>query len=747
MSEYVPEPGKKIEPQNQPSPKEAVWSWLAPFKSSWQTTLQIDRSNITAFQAIRSTLGLALPLILGVATGQMTTFVLVASGGLMTGSVGLQDPHRKRTRTMLLCSLFVTISALVGGMVGGFGWLPVLVAISIWGIVAGMFASISQAAQIVAIQACCALIIYAHLELDPLHAALVAAAVGAGALFQTLLATIPSPWSNTVPERNALAKIYQQLADHAANASNENEQSVLLLSNALQEGHTTLLYSDTRSEQGKMFARLLEEAEHIRLTLSILMRRWRHLRLKEPDKEKASECLTLIIHANGAELQAIVRTLKSRSPLPELEASSHFEEIKRAIAELRQLALTADKQAELQQILSYCTTLLGELHIARRLAISWRHARRYWPAHIRFPYPRPPHLRLEDVRLNLRANLTPRSSAFRHATRLGVALMLATALYQVFFHTSIERGYWIPMTTALVLRSDFITTFTRGIARLVGTTLGAMLTTLLVVLIAPSPVLLVAIVVIAVYLMYTTIFANYTIFSTATTMAIAFLLAFTNAPTLTTVVNRTVDTAIGGTLALLLYAIWPTWEQTQVPENIAKRLETLGHYLNEIVQRYADPTEPQTEIFSKQHKEARLARLNAHGSVQRSLQEPAAHRVDAELANDVLAAADNVARCVLVLEAYLYDNPYHDTLPEVTPFSVSADQALSQLATAIRTRQQNITLPDLQGAFQQFKAAAKMKTQMQSETREQWHFVIEETKHIVTYIQAIRQLLSTATFA
>jgi hypothetical protein len=220
-------------------------SWLAALGSSWQAALQFDRSQITAFQAIRSTIGLVIPLALGVATGQITAGVVIASGSLMLGSVGLRDPYPTRVRAMLLASLFVALSTLVGGLTGSVGWLLIL-ATGIWGIVAGMFASISPVTLVVGLQACSALIVYAHLALTPMQAVQVALLVGLGALFQTLLAIIPSPWRNTAPERSALAAIYQKLAEYAANVF--SEQDVLQLADVLLQGHTTLSHSDTRSE-------------------------------------------------------------------------------------------------------------------------------------------------------------------------------------------------------------------------------------------------------------------------------------------------------------------------------------------------------------------------------------------------------------------------------------------------------------------------------------------------------------------
>jgi uncharacterized membrane protein YccC len=719
--------------------------WLRTFKASWKMALHLDRSSLTPFQAVRSTLGVGVPLLLGIATGQVETGVLIASGALMLGSVGLKDPYQKRAQTMLLACVFVTLSALVGGVVGGLGWLPVLISVGVWGLVAGMFASINQTAQVVAIQACSALIVYTHLDLDPPHALLVAGAVGLGTLLQLFLATIPSPWTNTIPERTALATIYRKLAEAASKPSDEQ---TLQASEALLSGHNTLLSGNTRSEKGRMFARLLEEAEHLRLTLFVLRRQQQYFeqRATDPALKSASAYLDQIIRTGASALQSIALELQSSSNIMESGAQARRDEMKRLIGELRKLAEQADNAQDFEQTLAYCTALLGELHIARRLSRAWRYARQYWPVRIRFPYPRPPHLYLEDIRTNLRANLTPRSNAFRHAVRLSVVLLLATLLYQVF-HLSVERGYWIPMTAALVLRSDFSTTFTRGIARLLGTMLGAVLTTLLVVLLLPSQGLLVAFIILASYVMFTTLFANYAIFSVGTTMAVVFLLSFINAPTVTTALDRALDTIAGGLLALLVYAAWPTWEQSQVPENIAQRLEMLGLYVYTLMQAYADPGQATEQTLEKYHKESRLARSNARGSVQRSLQEPPAHRVDAELAEGLLVAADTISRSALVLEAYLNDNPQPRAFPAALDFAQAVKDALETLATAVRTRQPVNGTPALAAAFQRLKASTRASRQLQPGNYQEWQFVTEEAKRVMTSIQAMQQMLATSSFS
>lgn len=712
-------------------------SWLASLGTSWRAVWQFDRSQFTSFQAIRCTLGFMLPLALGVATGQVTASLVIAVGGLLLGLVGLRDPSRTRARGMLLDSLFMALSALVGGITGSVGWLLVLVT-GMWGVVAGVFASVSPMGLIVGLHACSALVVFAHFALTPVQALQIAALVGIGALFQTLLTIIPSPWTNTAPERSALVAIYQKLAAYAANVF--SGQDVLQLADVLIQGQTTLFQSDTRTEQGKLFARLLEKAERVRLTLTILASSARQLTREQQREGGASDHLCRIMQASAGELRTIAQALHPSRHFIETSGSEPEEAIQQSLTELRRLAQTSGGKPEIERILPYCTALLSELYLARRLAVSWRDARQGWSLRTHFLYPRPPRLHLADPWSNLRANLTLQSSAFRHALRLGIALSLATALYLVF-HLSADRGYWIPLTVMLVLRSDFITTFTRGIARLLGTMLGAVLTTLLVVFLQPSQPMLVAIITIAAYLMYSTLPANYAIFSAAVAMAVVFLDSFTTSQTVMTAAYRAIDTAIGGALTLLIYALWPTWEQSQVSATISRRIETLGHYLDAILHLYADPGELQTVTLDQRHLEERLARSNARGSVRRMLQEPKAHRVPAELAEGLLEAADPLTRRGLTLEAYLRDHAQRSALPAMATFGQQVDEAMSRLAAALREGRQPPPLPDLPEALRALQAAARADKQAQDEARAQWNFLIAEAKRIVRNIEAIRQLL------
>ena len=78
----------------------------------------------------------------------------------------------------------------------------------------------------------------------------------------------------------------------------------------------------------------------------------------------------------------------------------------------------------------------------------------------------------------------PGGADFRFAWHLALTLAATTAVYRWL---ALPNGYWIPMTVAIVSKSDFYQTASRGLGRLAGTLLGAGLATLLAAELRPEP--------------------------------------------------------------------------------------------------------------------------------------------------------------------------------------------------------------------------------------------------------------------
>src|SRR3989442_8442272 len=180
----------------------------------------------------------------------------------------------------------------------------------------------------------------------------------------------------------------------------------------------------------------------------------------------------------------------------------------------------------------------------------------------------------------------------------------------------------------------------------------------------------------------------------------------------------------GTILALLIYALWPTWERSQVPGNIANRIEALRRYFVAVMDAY------DALAIHERLRESRLARSNAEASVERSLQEPEPYRIDPDLALGLLGAADNIARSVLALEAYLLDNPSRHAIPQITAFTAKVDEALRLLATAIREERPVTALPNLEEALRTLEHAEKSGNRTRNEATTALRFVISEAKHL-----------------
>ena len=189
-------------------------SWFSALKQSIKATLRIDRTQFTALQAVRATIGFAIPLALGVATGHVIEGVSIAAGASLIASVGLTYTNRVRVRTMLLACLGLAISAFVGSLTGRIDILAIL-AIGIWGFGAGMLVAFGQPAVVIGLQSVLAMIVLAHYGLPPLEGALQALLILVGALIQVLLVLIFTPWQRTTTERITLVRVYQRLAGSA----------------------------------------------------------------------------------------------------------------------------------------------------------------------------------------------------------------------------------------------------------------------------------------------------------------------------------------------------------------------------------------------------------------------------------------------------------------------------------------------------------------------------------------------------
>ena len=194
-------------------------------------------------------------------------------------------------------------------------------------------------------------------------------------------------------------------------------------------------------------------------------------------------------------------------------------------------------------------------------------------------------LQLAGWLATLRANLHPQAAIFRHAVRLGLCIALGDMIERSI---SWERAYWLPMTIAVVLKPDFTATFSRGVLRLLGTFGGLALATVLYHLVPDSAFNELLLVGGFTFFLRWLGPANYGVFTMAVSGLVVFLIAATGIPPADVIVSRGLNTAAGGILALIAYALWPTWERTQVSDAMAGMFDASRLYFHALMRRFSE---------------------------------------------------------------------------------------------------------------------------------------------------------------
>jgi hypothetical protein len=156
----------------------------------------------------------------------------------------------------------------------------------------------------------------------------------------------------------------------------------------------------------------------------------------------------------------------------------------------------------------------------------------------------------------LRRHLPPQppteSETPHYALHLAIGLALATGIERSIH---LRSGYWVPLTTLLVLRPVARSTMARALARTVGTMGGAALASALILALHPSWAVLAAFVVTAAFAAYLFQKATYGLLSACVTVYVVFILSLAGVPESEVAVARIAATALGGAIAIAVQAV------------------------------------------------------------------------------------------------------------------------------------------------------------------------------------------------
>ena len=621
----------------------------------WKTVTRVETGKIIPWIALRNTIGVACPLVLGLLYGQLSAGLVMCLGALNVSFSDGKDPYQQRVRRMLTASFFCGLALVIGSVTGRDPIAATLLA-GWWAFGAGMMVALGTTPADIATVSLVVLVVFEAQPMEPHKALLSGLLAYGGGLFQTLLSVASWFHQRYEPERRALGELYaglKRMIEEHVDAS----EAPPATSQSSEAGKALSSLSRDYSLEGERYRSLLNQAERARLGILAIKRLRARMRREsvQGSPEVLDRALAIAAYTCGEVSRLLLRDAVSINVAAQLDLLLAIAKVIPDSPDARfQVAALA---GQLRSAVSLASHSIG----AGQRAFERQEAKK------------PLALRLTSSLAILRANLSLHSAAFRHALRLACCMAIGVALGRAF---GLLRPYWIPMTIAIVLKPDFSTTFSRGALRAAGTYAGLIVATGLFHVMHPAAAL--QIVFLAAFTFLCRCFgpANYGILTAAVSGLVVLLVALTGVAPQEVIVARGLNTTIGGLLALVAYVVWPTWEREQLPEGMAAMLDAYRQYFRALTRA---PSELDTLRLA-----GRLARTNMEASVERYRAEPGASADQLERLMSMLASSHRFAHAVMTIEAELAANLSRSIPPEFSRYFEAVDRTLELLAATLR---------------------------------------------------------------
>jgi uncharacterized membrane protein YccC len=708
-------------------PKEAPP--LNKWQAFWRGVLHVDTAKMDPWIATRNAIGVAVPLAVGIAIGMPLGGLAVASGALNVSYSDGQDPYKQRAKRMLASSVLCAVAVMAGGLAGHHNAVAIAM-IAVWAFGSGMAITLGTTGESLGVISLVVLIIYAAQTLTPERALQAGALAFAGGVLQMLLSLGLWPVRAYEPERRALANLYLTLGRAASSPAQLMKAPPPAESSTLAQAALAGRASDHTLESER-FRSLLSQAERMRLRLFTLGRLLRRMR-RERFGFAPAEVLEHFLESAAHVMTAIGESLLREGPAA--IDPSWIHEIHNATETLRESHETGERTflaAVVRDARYQMDALGGQLRAAVQMAGDLTPAG--LQATEQREKARPPRQRVTNNLARVVANLNLQSAVCRHAIRMAAAVAVAETLSR-----SLEtpRAYWLPMTTVLVLKPEFTVTFTRGLLRIAGTIAGLLLATAMFHFLPAAIGLEVVLIAAFVFLLRWVGPANYGIFGVAVSALVVLMISITGVAPKTVILARGLNTIMGGTLALVAYAAWPTWERTQVAEMLARLLDSYRVYFLKVVDLLSSREGASPTDLDKLRLASRLARTNAVASVDRMQAEPGSRPEEAALLIGMLASSHRFIYAVLSIEAGILPAARPAMRDEFHVFADHVNKTLEGLAAELRNSRTPIQRgPDLREDHRRL-------TQNPLSSGEQYALVNVEADRITNSLNTLREQIA-----
>ncbi|MFE2231692.1 FUSC family protein [Streptomyces sp. NPDC059442] len=640
-------------------------TWLRALREVVRSGLTIEEARLEPLLALRTAAGVAIVIGPALWLASPAYAASAALGAYSAGAATFQRTWRPRKVIALGAGTGLALSTFVGYLAAGrlATFLPLL---AVWAFASGMAWAVGSTAGIVAATTVGSMLVTVTLPTSVGRALEHAGIIALGGVAQALLILL-FPIRRWGAHRDALADALAAVADYARRLRHDptapfDPEPLMTARDA-----AAVTPSQARTRPPVLHGpRGL--AERIRPVVAALADPDVGAPAEGPGRDRARE----LLDAAAEVLDAAARSIRRGTPA--------------AVSPERTDALRVDEEHEVlegpaRQAAEHLVELLGEALEIARCGTRGRTPAPPGPANAQFLV-RPTMFRLVPVVVRaVRPELRRDSPVFRHAVRLAA---VATLGYLIAARLPVGHGYWVPITSVMVMRPDFHQTYARAVARLAGTLAGVALATGMVRALGPDAHVFGLLAVVSAGLSFMLNRTGYAYSQCFTAAYVVFLLGMGGQAWEQTVPERVVLTLLGGALAMLAYVVFPAWETPRLPGRLADWLAAEGRYAAAVLRSHAEPTREHRADLRRALLASREARAAWQETYDRARQEPVRPRGltsrEAEEAQEALQGFD---RAAMLMESHVPRDESRP-VPEAERLAEALEAGTAQAAVDVR---------------------------------------------------------------
>ncbi|KAA3638902.1 MAG: hypothetical protein DWP95_11670 [Proteobacteria bacterium] len=641
-------------------------------------------NSISFSRAIRVTIAVSLPILLGLQFGYVEIGLALGFGAFWSSPSDVSGSIRHKENGILISALLATIVSFIGASLHYETWftLPVLGVLS-FGI--AFLTVFGFRASLISLSGLLALAVSLALEPKTLQIYQFALLIGLGGLWYLLLTHIWHRINSKEETEEFLTETYLLTAEFLEirgklidpkEDQDKLQSQLLYLQRKLTENHETLReililtrknsgWSNYQNKRLLIFAQLIAMLETA-IANPVDYDRMNRLFNEHPQYIKRFQAL---IFEMAKQLRLISEAGNDKRKLPKNDAIKQcFKDVKLDIALLRE-SFYYNEYFMLQNFLDYqekqfdklkrIKWLLGDPDTLDMEFIDRKVAERFVAT--------PDY----DPRLLLR-NFSFKSTIFRHSIRLAVTVMIAYALGSLF---AFQNPHWVLLAVIVIMRPGYGLTKNRAKDRLIGTLIGGVIATVLVLLIH-NPILYGAMGLISMVIALALLQKNNQVSAMFITLTIAFIYAILQPDILNLIKFRMFDTFLGAGLsyAAILW-LWPSWEFVEIKDHIKKSITANMNFLNKISEYYLHKGTLKTS-YNIARKEAFLETSNLSSAYQRMTQEPKSKQRETDKIYELVVLNHTLLTALASLSTYIRN---HETGEATEQYNVATEKIVNNL--------------------------------------------------------------------